>query len=190
MSLHKAIFIDKDGTLIDNIPFNTDPALIALKEGAIEGLKLLSDAGYLLIVVSNQGGVAYGYFEEKELERVKLKINYLLGDENIYLDGFYYCPHHPNGAVKKYAIDCNCRKPKPGMLLKAKSDFNIDLGRSWMIGDILHDIEAGNRAGCKTILIGNENETEWNINKDRIPLYTACDIKQAADFIITRPGTT
>jgi D,D-heptose 1,7-bisphosphate phosphatase len=190
MSLHKAIFIDKDGTLIDNIPFNTDPALISLKEGAIEGLKLLSDAGYLLIVVSNQGGVAYGYFEEKELERVKLKINYLLGDENIYLDGFYYCPHHPNGAVKKYAIDCNCRKPKPGMLLKAKSDFNIDLGRSWMIGDILHDIEAGNRAGCKTILIGNENETEWNINKDRIPLYTACDIKQAADFIITRPGTT
>ena len=100
------------------------------------------------------------------------------------LDAFYYCPHLVEGTIKEYAIDCNCRKPKPGLIFKAAKDFDINLNNSWMIGDILNDVEAGNAAGCKTILITNGNETEWILNAQRMPDYEAKDLKHATQIVL------
>src|SRR5690606_33538868 len=159
--MKKAIFLDKDGTLIHDVPYNVDPAKISFEDHVIEGLIQFRRYGYLLIMVSNQSGVAKGYFSMEALEDVKYDIQQKLGRVGMALDDFYFCPHYVCGIVDKYAINCDCRKPKPGMIYQASNDYNIELSQSWMIGDILHDVEAGNRAGCKTILIDNGNETEW-----------------------------
>lgn len=180
---NKAVFMDKDGTLIVDVPFNVNPDLIRLQDHAIEGLKRMKQLGYELILISNQSGVARGYFEESALRQVEQKIRELLAEHDITLDAFYYCPHHPQGSVERYAIDCPSRKPQPGMILKAAQDREIDLAKSWMIGDILHDIEAGNRAGCRTILIDNGNETEWMMNDFNHPDFTVRTINDAATKI-------
>ncbi|WP_407431270.1 D-glycero-alpha-D-manno-heptose-1,7-bisphosphate 7-phosphatase [Arcticibacter sp.] len=179
----KAVFMDKDGTLIVDVPFNVNPDLIRLQAHAIEGLKRIKQLDYELIVITNQSGVAHGYFEESELRQVEEKLRELLAEHDLSLDAFYYCPHHPEGSVGRYAIDCGSRKPQPGMILKAAEDRNIDLNESWMIGDILHDIEAGNRAGCRTILIDNGNETEWMMNDFNHPDFTVRTINDAATKI-------
>lgn len=186
----KAIFIDKDGTLIPDIPYNVNPDLITLQEGAVQGLLSLQANGYLLVIISNQSGVALGYFAEKALEAVEEKTVRLLEENNILLNGFYYCPHHPAGIVNGYVMECECRKPKPGLIQKAAEDLNINLAISWMIGDILNDIEAGNRAGCRTVLINNGNETDWIMNEYRRPDYTTGDIREAASFILSNSSTT
>ena len=181
---NKAIFLDKDGTLIKDYPYNVDPALISLCKNSIEGLRQLQRAGYLLIVVSNQSGLAFDYFSENELTIAKEKVTDLLNAKGIRLDGFYFCPHHTNGKVGRYAVNCACRKPKPGLILQAAKDFSVDVSRSWMIGDILHDVEAGERAGCRTILIDNGNETEWIVNEYRIPEKKFASINESAAYII------
>ena len=179
----KAVFIDKDGTLIPNIPYNIDPGRITIEDETIEGLRLLKDEGFLFIVISNQSGIAKGYFKEMDLEQVWNKISALLQRHEISIDAFYYCPHEPNGIVEQYAVECDCRKPLPGMILKAASQLKIDLSQSWMIGDILNDVEAGNRAGCSTILIDNGNETEWQMSEERTPAFIAGNILEAAVHI-------
>jgi D,D-heptose 1,7-bisphosphate phosphatase len=181
---NKAIFLDKDGTLIPDIPYNVNTDLIFINHDVIEGLKLLRDEGFLLVIVSNQPGVAHGYFEEIELQKVKNKLEELLSEHDIVLSGFYYCPHFPTAVKTEYAVDCDCRKPQPGLLLKAAGEKNINLTRSWMIGDILNDIEAGKRAGCKTVLINNGNETEWIVNDFRSPDYSIANMKEAAMKIV------
>jgi D-glycero-D-manno-heptose 1,7-bisphosphate phosphatase len=182
--MNKAVFIDKDGTLIPDLPYNVDTSLISLQDGAVDGLKLLQSAGFLLIIISNQAGVAYGYFKEADILQVEQKLKELLLPEGIRLDGFFYCPHHPQGKIEGYSIRCSCRKPEAGMIFKAAEKFSLDLSRSWMIGDILNDVEAGHNAGCKSILIDNGNETEWVMNEKRKPDFTAADIKEAALHIL------
>lgn len=182
--MKKAIFLDKDGTLIQDIPYNVDPERVRFNEGAIAGLKKLKSNGYLLILVSNQSGVAYGYFTEQALLRVGETIRERLLRSGVMLDGFYFCPHHPAGVVAAYSRSCDCRKPKPGMLLRAASRFDIELSRSWMIGDILNDVEAGVVAGCKTILINNGNETEWVVTEKRKPTAIAGNLLEAASIIV------
>jgi D-glycero-D-manno-heptose 1,7-bisphosphate phosphatase len=184
MSMHKAVFLDKDGTLIKNVAYNADPRRIKLCEGVPEALRLLGDKGFRFVIVSNQSGVAHGYFEEQALSAVSQAIRDMLAAHSVVLDGFYYCPHHPGGKISGYAVDCECRKPKPGMLLKAAAEMRIDLSRSWMIGDILHDVEAGSRAGCKTILIDNGNETEWVQGEYRTPTHTVKRVPDAAAIIL------
>lgn len=179
--MNKAVFIDKDGTLIHDVPYNVDPDRITLYAGTIPALTDLKTRGYLLIVISNQAGVAHGYFDEHALDAVKERLRILLGDAGI--DGFYYCPHHPQGSIERYSMSCNCRKPEPGMILQAAKDFKVDLSQSWMIGDILSDVEAGNRAGCNTILINNGNETEWEMSPLRKPTYIVNDIVEASQII-------
>jgi D-glycero-D-manno-heptose 1,7-bisphosphate phosphatase len=181
-----AIFIDKDGTLITDIPYNVDPELIVIRQNTIEGLKLLYEKGYKLIIISNQSGVACGYFSEDALIAVEEKIRSLLADYGINLTAFYFCPHYINGIIQEYAVDCYCRKPFPGMLLHAADVNDLDLSASWMIGDILNDVEAGNRAGCKTILIDNGNETEWLSGSFRVPTLTCHSINEAADCILNQ----
>ncbi len=180
----KAVFLDKDGTLVEDIPYNIDPERIRLEEGALASLRLLQDHGYQLIVVSNQSGVARGFFEEQDLHAVRQRLEELLSPAGIVLTDFYYCPHHPQGTVSKYAVNCYCRKPQPGMLYRAAREHDLRLADSWMVGDILHDMEAGNRAGCKTILIDNHHETEWNLNTLRCPKFIAKNLEEAARVIL------
>jgi len=176
----RAIFLDKDGTLIENLPYNVDPERIVLTPRAGEGLRLMQRLGYRLLVVSNQPGVALGRFDERALDAVWRRLHVLLWREGVRLAHCYYCPHHPQGAVDAYALDCDCRKPGPGLLLRAAADHGVDLARSWMIGDILHDVEAGARAGCRTVLIDNGNETEWALSPLRTPDALVVDLLEAA----------
>ncbi|WP_419701568.1 D-glycero-alpha-D-manno-heptose-1,7-bisphosphate 7-phosphatase [Mucilaginibacter sp. NFX135] len=185
MNKNKAVFLDKDGTLIVDIPYNVNPGLIVLSDHCLTGLHRLQAEGYLLVVISNQAGVARGYFNEKALMVVENTLRSMLAQANIQLSGFYYCPHHPEGIVKTWAVDCDCRKPAPGLLHRAAAELAIDLNSSWMIGDILNDIEAGNRAGCKSILIDNGNETEWHLNEIREPEIKVNNINEAAAHILT-----
>jgi D-glycero-D-manno-heptose 1,7-bisphosphate phosphatase len=183
-----AVFLDKDGTLVDDIPFNVDPERIQLADGAPTALRRLHAAGYLLIVVSNQSGVARGYFPERALQGVEARLRGLLESAGVPLAGFYYCPHHPDGLVPCYAVACACRKPAPAMLLRAAREHGIDLSTSWMVGDILDDVEAGRAAGCRTVLLDNGNETEWELTPARLPHYRARGLVEAAGMIIGAAG--
>jgi D-glycero-D-manno-heptose 1,7-bisphosphate phosphatase len=185
-----AIFLDKDGTLVENVPYNVHPDLVRLVPGAIEGLRALAQAGRRLFVVSNQSGVARGLFSIGALEGMQRRLRDLLSDAGISLDGVYFCPHHPGGSVAEYAIECSCRKPAQGLLLRAARDHGVDLSRSWMIGDILDDVEAGRRAGCRTVLIDSGNETEWMLSRDRMPDHVVRDVKEAAAVIEALDGKT
>lgn len=174
----KAVFIDKDGTLIKNVPYNVNPAKIELYTGAGKSLALLKQHGYKLFVITNQPGIAKKYFEENALAESFEAIQLMLGECDVTIDDFYYCPHNDTDT-------CSCRKPKPGLLQQAARDNNIDLAASWMIGDILNDAEAGNAAGCRSILFDNGNETEWLMNDERRPYSIVTSLYEAAKLIIT-----
>jgi D-glycero-D-manno-heptose 1,7-bisphosphate phosphatase len=180
-----AVFLDKDGTLIDDVPYSADPDQMRLADRAAGGLGLLARAGYRLIVVSNQSGVARGFFREEALMAVEARLGALLEDAGVGLDGFYYCPHHPEGSVRRLAVACGCRKPAPGLLLRAAADHDLDLAGSWMVGDILHDVAAGQAAGCRTVLLDNGHETEWQLTPGRIPEVLAPDLTGAARAIVS-----
>jgi len=179
-----AVFLDKDGTVIVDVPYNVDPGLMRLTDGAADGLHALHAAGYPLVVVSNQAGVAHGYFEEAALGPVEARLRELLGAAGVPLTGFYYCPHHPCGAVERYTVACQCRKPAPGLVERAAREHHIDLARSWLIGDILNDVEAGKRAGCRTVLVDVGNETEWVLTPERTPDLRAATVAEAARLIL------
>lgn len=181
---HKAVFLDKDGTIIPDIPYNANPARITLSTGAGEGLRALKDHDYRLFVISNQAGVAHGYFDLKALQGVAAKIQELLRKYEVSIDAFFFCPHHPQGSVSPYNFRCACRKPEPGLILQAARQYDISLADSWMVGDILHDVEAGNKAGCQTILLDNGNETEWVQGPYRHPTRIARTLPDAVSFIL------
>ena len=153
----KAIFLDRDGTINRYVGFLRKKEQFELLPGVAEAIRKINASGYLCIVVTNQPVIARGEVTVPELEEIHRKMETLLGLEGAYLDGLYYCPHHPHkgyaGEVPELKIDCSCRKPKPGMLLQAAKDYNIDLSRSWMVGDGENDVLAGRNAGCRTALI-------------------------------------
>jgi len=186
--MKKAVFIDKDGTLIKDVPYNVNPKLIQLEARAGEALQLLNKNGYAIIVVSNQDGIGKGLFKFNDLTKVNEAIQRKLAPFKVAIDAFYYCPHYVNSSIPAYAIDCSCRKPKPGLILRAAKELNINLSLSWMIGDILNDMEAGKNAGCQTVLIDNGNETEWVLNQNRQPTYRVQTLYDAAKKIIAEQG--
>lgn len=149
----KAIFLDRDGTINKYVGFLRDIDDFELIDGAAEAIKLINQSGYLAIVVTNQPVIARGEVTWEQLYEIHRKMETLLGKDGAYLDGIYICPHHPDkgfaGERQEYKIVCDCRKPKPGLLLKAAKDFNIDLSQSYMIGDDDRDVQAGLNAGCK-----------------------------------------
>jgi D-glycero-D-manno-heptose 1,7-bisphosphate phosphatase len=182
------VFLDKDGTLVEDVPYNADPRLVRLAQGAAEGVAALRAAGFRLAVVSNQSGVAKGYFPESALAAVWERLAVLLAEAGVALDGVYWCPHHPAGVMPAYALVCDCRKPAPGLLLRAARELGADVRGCWMVGDILDDIEAGRRAGCRTVLIDNGHETEWRRGPLRVPHHTAPDLAAAARLILAEDG--
>jgi histidinol-phosphate phosphatase family protein len=174
------VFLDKDGTLVPNIPYNVDLARIELAPGAAKALCSLAAAGYSLVVASNQSGVARGYFDEAALRAVEQRIRRLLSIEGVCLGGFYVCPH----AAAEPPL-CSCRKPLPGLLTRAADDLSLNLCTSWMVGDILDDIEAGHAAGCRTVLLDSGNETEWRLSHARAPDAVARSFEQVAQHILS-----
>jgi D-glycero-D-manno-heptose 1,7-bisphosphate phosphatase len=184
----KAIFLDRDDTLIEDPGYISDPEQVRLLDGVPEALIQLKALGYRLIVVTNQSGVAHGIVTEKALGEVHDRLRQLLADKNAYLDRIYYCPYHPEGIIQKYRKESDSRKPGSGMLLKAADEMDIDLRQSWCIGNKSRDIEAGHRAGCKTILIdlpparqkqAGSSVTLTGANPD----YRAVNIKEAVNII-------
>jgi D,D-heptose 1,7-bisphosphate phosphatase len=187
----KAIFLDRDGVInqeVDNLSEIKDFVLI---DGVAEAIKLINKSEYLSIVVTNQPVLAKGFVTEQELKSIHKKMDSLLGEHRAFVDDLFYCPHHPDsgfkGEIKELKIDCDCRKPNNGMLLKAADQYNIDLQNSWMIGDRYADIKAGKISGCKTILLqtghsGNDKSRYLELEAD----YQLDTLYEAINFIISR----
>lgn len=177
----KAVFLDRDGTINKYVGFLRNINDFELINGVSEAIKRINASGYLAIVITNQPVIARGEVTYEELNEIHNKMETLLGNHGAYLDSIYYCPHHPDsgfdGEIKELKIDCDCRKPKPGLLLKAAEELNIDLSKSWMIGDSKNDIMAGKNAGCKTALIGNEDYKQ-DITVDSLLTFVNDTIKK------------
>jgi D-glycero-D-manno-heptose 1,7-bisphosphate phosphatase len=180
----RAVFLDKDGTLIEDIPYNVDLARIRLTPGVDVALARLSHAGFRIVVVSNQPGVAYGRFSEEALVDVEKRLRELLAIRGVPLDGFYYCPHHPEATVARYRRRCGCRKPAPELIRRAAVELRVNLRESWLIGDILDDVEAGHRAGARAVLYDAGGETEWIQAPLRKPDFVAHRFSAIADFVL------
>jgi D-glycero-D-manno-heptose 1,7-bisphosphate phosphatase len=181
----RAVFLDKDGTLVEDQPPNTDPRLVRFYADIFPALRLLDDSGYALVVVTNQSAIAQGRCKESDIRRMQTYVEHRLAGKGIRLAGFYYCPHDPHGIIAPYAVPCVCRKPHAGLLLQASRDLGIDLTQSWMVGDILHDVEAGRSAGCRTVLVNNGHETEWRFTGARCPDHVAPTVLRAAQLIVS-----
>ncbi len=151
--LRPTVFLDRDGTIIYEKDFLGDPGGVELLPSAAESVKRLNQAGYLVIIVSNQSGVARGYYDEAAVQRVNKRVTEVLEDAGAHIDAVYYCPHHAKASVPEYRKDCHCRKPNPGMGQKALQDHPIDPAQMIMIGDRAADIQFGKNLGCRTILV-------------------------------------
>ena len=164
----KAIFIDRDGTINKYVGFLRNIEEFELLPNVAEAIRLINDSEYLAVVVTNQPVIARGEVTYSELEQIHNKMETLLGEHGAYIDALYFCPHHPDsgfdGEIPELKFECECRKPKPGMLIKAAEDFNISLSESWMVGDGKNDVLAGKMAGCMTAYIGVESDFGSDIN--------------------------
>ena len=177
-----AVFIDKDGTLIHDVPYNTDPARVRFTPHALSGLQQLARSGFALFIVTNQPALADGRITHDAFDALRAHIDRRLLDEaGVVLDGWCVCPH----AAAALPI-CSCRKPAPGLLWRAAREHRLDLARSWMVGDILDDIEAGRRASCSTVLLDVGNETVWHVTPQRLPHHRCADLGAAASFIVSQ----
>jgi D-glycero-D-manno-heptose 1,7-bisphosphate phosphatase len=177
-----AVFFDRDGTLIRDPGYISHPDQVELLDGATEAVKEVQLLGYKTVVVSNQPGVAKGMLTEEAVEQIHRRLREEVSRNGASLDAIYYCPYHPDGAVLKYRKDSDWRKPKPGMLLAAANEMDIDLTRSWMVGDSLRDVEAGRSAGCKTILISSAHTNSETTDKNR-PDHVAVNMREAVNII-------
>jgi D-glycero-D-manno-heptose 1,7-bisphosphate phosphatase len=179
----KAVFLDRDNTLIEDPGYISHPSQVKLLPGTAASISQLRKMDFLVIVVSNQSGVARGIVTEEVLAQIHHQLEKLLADEGAFLDGIYFCPFHPDGVIAKYRMESELRKPAAGMLLKAAEDLNIDLSCCWMIGDSYRDIGAGQRAGCKTILINNPVKPVTKNPSDPVPDRQAVNIREAVNII-------
>lgn len=157
----KAIFLDRDGTINRHVGYVRNKNDFELLPKVAKAIKKINESGYLVIVITNQPVIARGDVSFEELDLIHNKMETLLGLSGAYIDGLYFCPHHPDkgfkGEISELKFDCDCRKPKPGLIFKAAKDFNIDLNRSWMIGDDARDVGCGKNAGSKTVLLGKDD---------------------------------
>ena len=171
----KAIFLDRDGTINVDKDYLYKIEDFQFEPKADEALKILYDLGYILIVVTNQSGIARGYYSEEDVEILHQDLSKILQEKGIEISKFYYCPHHPEKGIGKYKVECQCRKPKTGMLDAAIKDLNIDVENSYMIGDTLADIDAGFNAGLTSILVktGHGMETLEKLGDRKVEIYNS-----------------
>jgi D-glycero-D-manno-heptose 1,7-bisphosphate phosphatase len=183
MSKRRAVFLDRDGTLNEEVGYLDSPDKLTIIPGAIEAVRLINQQGLLAIVVTNQSGIARGFFDEAFVQDVHELIRALFHAQGAVIDGFYFCPHHPTGGQDPYLQDCPCRKPAPGMLIRAAKERNIDLGRSYMIGDMLTDVMAGQQAGGKGILVRTGYGRGVDLEQGK-PDHIAEDVLDAVRWIL------
>jgi histidinol-phosphate phosphatase family protein len=178
----RAVFLDRDGVLIEDTGYPDDPDTIRLLPGVPEGLRLLRRCGWRLIVVTNQSGVARGRFDLARLDAVHDRLRALLAAEGTALDALYYCPHHPECGLPPFDVPCDCRKPAPGMLLAAARELSLRLPECWLVGDRESDVRAARAAGCRAVLLGAEGASA----AETVAEATAPDLAEAARIITAR----
>ncbi|MCP4375999.1 MAG: HAD family hydrolase [bacterium] len=190
--MSKAVFMDRDNTIIEDPGYISDPDSVKLLPGVELAIKSLAQAGFKNIVCTNQSGVARGILTEVDLESIHAELRRQLADKGAHLDAIYYCPFHPQGTVEEYACESDLRKPKPGMLLKAAEDLDLELSQCWMVGDSPRDIEAGQRAGCRTIRVRVAGETSSTDRDDESVHadYTVRNLVEAARIIARETDRT
>lgn len=184
MTGRPAIFIDKDGTLIENVPYNVDPQKLRFYAAAPEALQALADAGYVLVIVTNQSGIERGYFSVAQFGHLQTELEKRLTQKGVVLTDFLFCPHAPD---PNETPTCQCRKPAPGMLVQAARRHHLDLSRSWMMGDTLDDIEAGHRAGCRSLFFDSGGETVWRKGPMRTPDAVCNHWDEVVDTVLGKP---
>jgi D-glycero-D-manno-heptose 1,7-bisphosphate phosphatase len=181
-----AVFLDRDGTIVREVDYLRSVEELRLLPGAGNAIRHLNEAGLAVVVVSNQSGVARGLLTEADVTRIHDVLRRRLRRYKARLDGIYYCPHHPEGRVVRYRLRCRCRKPAPGLLQRAARDLGLDLHRCLAVGDAARDVEAGRRAGCRTVLVrtgyGAESESRWG--SDPPPDHVADSLAAAVPWIL------
>ena len=192
LHLHQAVFLDRDGVLIEDCHLLTDPANIRVLPGVPPALLRLQEAGFRLIVVTNQAVVARGLATEDDVHRLCAQVSTRIEQQGgPPIDAFYICPHHPNATLTSYRVSCDCRKPRPGLFFRAAADHGLDLNRSFMVGDRVSDTIAGARAGCRTVLVATGAHLSPPIESDEAmdleqtqPSYSCAGLPEAVNWIL------
>lgn len=184
--LRRAVFLDRDGTINEEVHFLAHPQDLRLLPGAAQALVRLRRAGLALVVLSNQSGLARGLFSEDDLLAVQAELVRQLAGQGAVLDGFYHCPHLPEGRVERYATICDCRKPRPGLVLQAARELGLALEGSFMVGDRLRDVACGRAAGLTSILVQTGQQDGPPASPAEEPHLVALDLAAAADWILER----
>ncbi|HIP37976.1 MAG TPA: D-glycero-beta-D-manno-heptose 1,7-bisphosphate 7-phosphatase [Desulfocapsa sulfexigens] len=183
-----AVFLDRDGTINEQMGYINHLCRFNLLAGAAEAIKNLNNAGIPVVVISNQSGLARGYFPEELLTAVHEKMGRLLAEKGAHVDGIYYCPHHPEAKEERFRETCDCRKPKPGLVLRAAREMNLDPARSFVVGDRWSDIKTAANCGAKSILVrtgyGRGDEQYIGPHQEIQPDHKAEDLLEAADWIL------
>ncbi len=182
MTGRPAVLLDRDGTIIVERDYLSDPALVELEDGAAEGLRSLAEAGWVMVVLTNQSGIGRGYFDRAAAEAVNARVAELLAEEGVSIAGWYLCPHAPGE-------DCDCRKPRPGMAFQAASELDLDLSRSWVVGDKRSDVELADAIGARAILVmtGHGRKDEASMHARGV---SVCLTVAEAALRIARASTT
>jgi D-glycero-D-manno-heptose 1,7-bisphosphate phosphatase len=178
-----AVFLDRDGTINEEVDYLSRLEQLNLFPFTFEAIRMINESGMKVVVVTNQSGVARGFFKENFLDTVHGRINELLGEKGAHIDRFYYCPHHPIYGKEPYKVDCDCRKPKPGMIMKAMEELQIDPARSYIIGDMVKDLQAGHNAGIKKAILVKTGYGE-NIVRADMAAYVAGNILDAVTWVM------
>lgn len=183
--MNRAVFLDRDGVITQEPPHYAHKLnQLKLISKAADAIRLLNEGGFLVIIASNQAGIARGYYQEEDMTLFNRAMKNRLAKSRAHIDAIYYCPHHPEAIIEAYRVDCDCRKPKPGMLKKAEKELNIDLNQSFLVGDKSSDIEAGKRAGCTTIMVRTGHGAD-ELESNRIECdYVAGDLHNAVEHIL------
>lgn len=190
MKKNKVVFLDREGTINVDKDFVYKIEDFELIDRATEAIRLLNKSNFKVIVVTNQSGIGRGYYTEEDVQKLHHFMNKELGKYNAWIDKFYYCFHHPEAEIEKYRTNCECKKPNAGLLRQAINDFNIDPSQSFLIGDSLRDIEAGNTVGCGTILIPSKRKGMGKVRNDDLekPNWVETDLESAVNRILSSDG--
>jgi len=183
-SVNGAIFLDRDGTLIEDVNYLRNIEDIHLLPGAVEAVRRINQSGIPAVIVTNQSAVARGMLSEEELVQIQLEINRIFDENGAHFDAFYYCPHHPEFGNHTYRIECDCRKPRPGMLLGAAKELGLSLSESVMVGDSESDVQAGRAGGCKTVLLAPSAASAEKDFPNTVADFVAFDILNAVDWAL------